>query len=338
MARQRQISAAYELFVTSAPLLSPGVRDADAVMVTFTVRHGLGDNVAELLGKLKSASGGILQKSYAYKRLQGYTRSVNRARVVVPSPLGYVGRVSTTELTHGAYGWHPHIHELWFFDRRLQAAEIVALQSTLFKAWTVACAAVGLPSPKEFGVDKLGRRHGVGVDCRRALSAEEYLTKFGHDRAWGPEREMASQHCKGKGAKGRTAFQLLYDYSQGDASAGGLFRVFAEATLGRHQHEWSKNIRERLAGLGYADVLKSDEELASSTERDARFLGALTDADFAALNAAERHGVEAHGELLLRCKLEGFASAIAWLRARPWYGSRDLRPPPAQKAPANAGA
>jgi hypothetical protein len=330
--RQAQIRAAYDLFVTSAPefsdLHSRAVsRWGDAVMVTFTIRHGAGDDLADLLGKLKEADR-IQQRTYAYKSLMGYTRTVKGRRVRVSSKLGYVGRISTTEMTHGLNGWHPHLHQLWFFDRRLTAAEIEDFRAALFKEWLTACGSVDLPLPLEFAEhqdrDGLTVRKAVGVDCRRALSAEEYLTKFGHDRSWGPEREMASQHIKGARKGGRTPFQLLYDYGQGDARAGELFADFAEATLGRHQVEFSHRLRKRLVELGLNEVLASDEELAAQLGEDSRLLGELTDADFEALCTLDRvrsplQWLEPFGMTLHICKHQGFDAAIQWIRSLPSY-------------------
>lgn len=313
LGRQREIAAAYDVFVGSKARLRNGVRNGDAMLVTLTLRHGVGDDLETLLDALKLGDR-TAQKSYGYKRLVGYKRTVNKVRVSVPSELDYVGRISATELTHGKNGWHPHLHQLWFFGRRLTGEEVERIRADLFEAWSAACVKVGLPVPLEFS--KGGR--ALGVDVRRALSAEEYLTKFAHERQWAPEREIASQHSK-KGRGGRTAFQLLADYAQGDREAGGLFRVFAGATLGRHQLQWSRGLLERLRELGFDDVLASDEELAASRDDGAALLGELGDAEWTALVDASRFGIEAHGTTLAIAKHSGFEAAVVFLRGLPSY-------------------
>lgn len=313
LGRQREIAAAYDLFVGSKGRLRPGVRNGDAMLVTLTLRHGVGDDLETLLDGLKLADRNG-QKSYGYKRLVGYRRTVNKVRVSVPSEVAYVGRISATELTYGKNGWHPHLHQLWFFDRRLGADEVERIRADLFAAWRAACMKVGLPAPLEFS--KGGR--ALGVDVRRAMSAEEYLTKFAHERQWAPEREMASQHTK-KARGGRTAFQLLADYAQGDREAGALFRTFAGATLGRHQLQWSRGLLERLRELGYDDVLASDEELAAGRDEGASLLGELGDAEWTALVEASRYGIEAHGTTLAVAKRSGFAAAVEFLRGLPSF-------------------
>ena len=336
--RQRLVSAAYDLFVHSAPLATDlipqsgehgitrePVRWGDAMMATFTIKHGIGDDFGELFGKLKQADD-HMQKSYAYKRLCGYVRTVRGRRTRVPSSLDYVGRITATEVTYGFNGAHPHSHQLWFFDRRLSDKEEARLRSELFQAWSAACQAVGLPAPVEFVVRE-GKIHWVGVDVRRALSAEEYMTKFGHERQWSPAKEMASQHIKAARKGGRTPFQLLWDYGQGDEQAGGLFVAYAEATLGRHQLEFSKGLRRRLVEAGLREVVEAtDEELAAKLAEDSRFLGQLEADEHEALTTLE-HVVsldeyekkEPFGWFLKLCKLEGFDSAVVWVRALPSY-------------------
>lgn len=315
LGRQGEIAAAYNLFVGGKPELRPGVRDGDAMLVTLTVRHGVGDDLGVLLDALKLADR-TQQKSYGYKCLVGFKRTVNKVRVSVPSEVAYIGRISATELTHGQNGWHPHLHQLWFFDRRLTSQEVERIRADLFQAWRAACVKVGLPAPLEFS--KGGR--ALGVDVRRALSAEEYLTKFAHERQWSPEREIASQHSKG-GRSGRSAFQLLADYAQGDQHAGALFRVFAGATLRRHQLQWSQGLLERLRELGYDEVLASDEELAAGRDEGARLMGELGDAEWSALVGAARFGIEAHGTTLAIAKSSGFDAAVAFLRSLPSFES-----------------
>lgn len=320
MGRQKQIQRAYDLFQQT--------KHSDVLMVTFTVPHGWSDKTATTLAMLKDADRAHMQKSWGYRTLVGYSRTVKGVKVRVPSPLAYVGRVSATEITYGKNGAHPHLHQLWFFDRRLKSGEVESLRADLFKVWRDACVAAGLPEPREFAPGSPGRRgKPLGVDVRRALSAAEYLAKFGNERTWGPEKEMASAHVK-TSKKGRSPFQLLYDAATGDDAAGELFRDFAEATLGRHQLEFSHSLRRRLEELGVDDLDASDEELAAQLADDSTKLGTLTDADFVALCTYDPYAVSADpkkrppspfGTMLAMCKLAGFDAALRWLRTLPTY-------------------
>lgn len=349
--RQAHIRAAYDLFIThpSVPRFCDvstrqELSTGDALMVTLTIRHGIGDDLAGLFSRLKQADREVLQKSYWYKQVHGYTlvrrcepddfgaypveKASKKGKVSVKhyrklrfqSSMGYVGRVTTSEINYGGNGWHPHLHQLWFFDRRLSAEEIESFRASLFQEWKAACLAVGLPAPREAWYDRnSGMLRHVGVDVRRALSADEYLTKFGRERDWGPEKEMASCHKVGR-SKSKTPFQLLWEYgSQGNKQSGALFARYAEATFGAHQVEFSKGLRKRLLELGLDDILKSDEELAASMETDALKLGELNDEDFEALCGAERiEGMpDAFGLLLNFAKTQGFDFAVKWLRSLP---------------------
>jgi hypothetical protein len=321
LGRQAQIQRCYDLFQQA--------KSSDVMMVTFTVPHGWADKTADTLDMLKDADRGHMQKSWGYRVLVGHTRTVKGVKVRFPSTLDYVGRISATEITYGKNGAHPHLHQLWFFDRRLKASEIEGMRSALFKEWKSACVAAGLPEPMEFAPSsRAGRRgHALGVDVRRALSAAEYISKFGSERTWGPEKEMASSHVK-KAKKGKTPFQLLYDASLGDEASGDLFRDYAAATLGRHQLEFSHSLRRRLEELGVDDLDVSDEELAQQLAEESSQLGTLTDADFEALcnydpclyaKDSAKPGPDPFGTVLALCKSSGFDKAIAWVRSLPSY-------------------
>jgi hypothetical protein len=322
LGRQKQIQRCYDLFQQS--------KKSDVMMMTFTVPHGWSDKTATTLAMLKDADRGHMQKSWGYRTLVGYSRTVKGVKVRVASPLAYVGRVSATEITYGKHGAHPHLHQLWFFDRRLTAKEVEQLRADLYREWASACVAAGLPRPQEFTPPLRAGNRGkaLGVDVRRALSAAEYMAKSGNaERTWGPEKEMASAHVK-TSKKGRSPFQLLFDAANGDDKAGELFRDFAAATLGRHQLEFSHSLRRRLEELGVDDLDASDEELARQLAEDSVKLGTLTDSDFTALcnfdpyTMGHKPGVlapNAFGTLLAICKLSGFDDAIRWLRTLPTY-------------------
>lgn len=323
LGRQKQIQRAYDLFQK--------FKHSDVMMVTFTVPHGWSDKTATTLAMLKDADRAHMQKSWGYRTLVGYTRTVKGVKVRFDSPLAYVGRVSATEITYGKNGAHPHLHQLWFFDKRLTRDEVEDLRATLYREWADACEAAGLPRPQEFTSPQRAGSRGkaLGVDVRRALSAAEYMSKSGNtERTWGPEKEMASAHVK-HAKKGRSPFQLLYDAAaKGDDAAGELFRDFAAATLGRHQLEFSHSLRRRLEELGVDDLDATDEELAAQLADDSTKLGTLTDADFSALCAYDPYSVSddpkkrppnPFGTLLVMCKLSGFDAALQWLRSLPTY-------------------
>lgn len=316
LSRQAQIKGCYEAFKAQPA--------ADTLMITFTIKHGITDLLTDLFDLLKTADRKHLQKSYGYKKLVGYKRTLKGASVAVASAYGYAGRISTTEITHGKSGWHPHSHQLWFFDKKLSAKEIEEIRKLLFKAWKAACKAVGLPAPIEFHTDPLtGKKKAIGVDVRRALTADEYMAKFGTGavRKWAPEKEMASSHVKTAKHGGRSAFEILADAADGCKDSAALFRVYADATLGRHQLEFSTGLKKRLRTLApdvFDEVELSDDVLAAQEGSDSNLIGTLTDADYTAL-CKHKGPVEPFGTCLYLAKTQGFDAAVKWIRSLPTY-------------------
>lgn len=275
-----------------------------AYMLTFTTRHGVGDSAAFLVGAVKEAMQ-LLQKSQAWKEVTR-TKALQRPRSTSLHPMGYVGRITALEATHGANGWHPHEHQLWFYRRELTVLELAEVERRLFAAWREACLAVGLPEPVE----------GVGLDVRRAESAADYVAKAGMERRWGVEKELAGSHVKVARKKGRSVFQLLYDASQGDSQAGALFVEFANTFKGRHQLQFSRTLLAYLRDHGHDIKVDTSEEgdqaLASELEADSQLLGELTEHDFERIVCND-----AHATVLLMVKKHGFDRAVQFIRELP---------------------
>jgi hypothetical protein len=309
-ARQAQIVAVYEAFEAA------GIHGG-AYMLTFTVKHGLGDSCLDTVTKMKDA----MQRFTKSPEFKAVTRKVPLKRVQHNSLpyFGYVGRIAALEVTHGTRnGWHPHEHHLWFFNRTLTPVDVAQLKIVLFNAWHDACLGAGLKAP----VRKFG------LDIRRALSAADYLTKFGTERKWGPEKEIASSHSKAGTAdvgKGRTPMQILLDSFTENANSGGndftfnadagLFRDYAKAFKGRHQLQFSDSLREwmRLNGVQDVDCSENgDNELASALQAESVLAMTVADTDFA-LVVFHR----AQFEVLRICKQEGFEAAARFMANLP---------------------
>lgn len=296
--------------------------DGSCYMLTFTIKHGIGDDVDELLTKYKEAMQ-HLQKTHAWKeatRLKGLKRPQTGSMPF----LGYIGRIANLEVTHGLRnGWHPHEHHLWFFRRELTVKEVATLRDRLFDAWSTSCKAVGLPAPVK--TIKVGNsvRH-LGLDIRKAFSAEEYLTKYGQftpegekrERRWGPENELAGAHVKAARLKGKTPFQLLYDGAQGDKFARERFVEFANAFLGRHQLQFSRTLKAFLASLPKAIVVDDsedgDRQHASRLDGNSQLLASLTDHQF---DKVVRN--KAHGLVQIIARNQGLAAAVNFIAGLP---------------------
>lgn len=219
------------------------------VLVTFTLSHNRGDRLRDVLG--------VLLKSYERmkqgKRYHSFKHQTN-----------LVGSVRALEVTHGANGWHPHLHVLFFIRGKFDAD---VLKEFFFDRWA----------------HQLKRNHAsalfdYGVDVRTGdKDVAEYVAKFGHEPLkdagrWGLEHELTKSPAKrSKGDAGRSPLQLLADYAGGDKQAGAIWKEYAVTFKGKRQLVWSKGLRAIL-GLGQE---KTDEEIAKEEREDAILLAAL---------------------------------------------------------------
>lgn len=212
------------------------------LMPTFTAPHQRKDSLAQTLDRIKKALRTMASWT-PYRQLQ--------------ERLGVTGRIIATEITHGeANGWHPHFHELWFFDRG--GVDLVELEAQLYGMWRKACLKAGLGEPS--------RKHGVVV--QHGSRAAQYVSKMG-DKEWGLSDEIAKASSKGGRGGSRSAWQLLDCMIDPEATpahqkrAEALFREYAEATKGTQQLRWTPGLKKR-----YAIVEMNDEELCAQAEED----------------------------------------------------------------------
>jgi hypothetical protein len=219
------------------------LQGGQVLMPTFTVRHGHKDPLVETLDLIKKALRSM-GMSRRYKQLH--------------DRLGVQGRIIATEITHGeANGWHPHFHELWFFE--CSGIDVVALEQDLFQMWRAACIKFGLGAPS--------RERGVVV--QDGSRAAQYVSKMG-DKEWTLADEISKASSKGGRKGSSSAWELLDCMLDPESSqkqqdrAKGLFREYAEATKGRRQLVWSPGLKKR-----YAIVEMDDEELCSQKEEEA---------------------------------------------------------------------
>jgi hypothetical protein len=209
------------------------------MLVTLTIPHGLGDDVAAITDKLIKAWDSV-------KR--------NRAGREVLQLLGQVGTIRSMEVTYGENGFHPHLHILLFVDKPVTPFQV---QFLLAPIWQKACVKQGLPKPSD--------KHGCKVDDGSKAAA--YCSK------WGIESEMTRGHTKTAAqGKGMTPWDMLRAVlHDNDEQAGKLFQVYYEAFKGRRQLCWSKGLKDLLA---VADL--TDEEIAAQEQETSTELARLT--------------------------------------------------------------
>ncbi len=211
----------------------------DVALVTLTFPHQREDDLQVMMKRLKDAR----------NKLRG-GKMASRLR----QDVGLVGLVRALEVTYGERnGWHPHVHELWFMEKPLEAA---LLKERIGKSWRSEAVKAGFQEPTV----------AHGVDVRDGTWAASYAAK------WGLEAELTKGHSKKGRGERRTPFDLLRCYVAGKERGkwGGLFREYAAAFAGGHQLHWSKGLKKKV-GLKN----KSDEEINTETRESAEVVGRL---------------------------------------------------------------
>lgn len=277
---------------------SPARTGKLAVSITLTVRHGVGHSAAKLL----TAMGGALRRMRA-----------NRRVIDLRKRYGYQGQIRALEVTYGhANGWHPHFHEVWFFDTKLWSeSTAVAMQAEISKAWIAAVVTGGLPAPAA----------DVGCVVKIIDTPRDYEGKGnasidgvdGDGEGWDAADEITRAIAK-TAKRGRMApFDLLVHGEE------GLFREYAKAFQGKRQLTWSPGLK----GHFWIEE-KDDEEIAGEVE-DSEGVPVL------AISAVDWiHAVRVHDELaaivLDLVELRGAEAAVAELQ-RLGLAARVLAPP-----------
>lgn len=199
-----------------------------AVMITFTFPHTQNEALKDLLKSFK-ASLKLLRKGGTWSR---------KLKAV-----GYAGLIRSLEITHGANGWHPHTHELWFVNENLNEEEF---KEFILNKWFDACNQAGLIAENKQD-DFLKHAIDIKFNC----STSYYLAKFDDKSNWGIDREMARASSKKGKKSGKHPFALA------DENKDDLFLEYTKAIKGTAQIYWSRGLKD-LVGLNEI----SDEEAA----------------------------------------------------------------------------
>lgn len=168
------------------------------VMVTFTIRHHYGADLEVLRRGLMTA--------FRKTRQRGTVQRMWKRMVAAT--------IRAFEVTHGAHGWHPHVHVLVQTERwsDQERAELV-------RTWRQVVAKV------------LGEKHipdeDIGIKWSRPIrsaTGASYLTKLGLEMSWGEKRA--------RGVRSRGPWSIARDAVDGDAQSVMLWRDYERATKG----------------------------------------------------------------------------------------------------------
>lgn len=182
-------------------------------------------------------------------------KSVRRVR----ASLGHVGFIRTAEVTHGANGWHPHLHPLHLFSRPVSVAEVVVLHQVQFRAWSAAAARLGLVAPSSAAQDL----HVVAGEHAHQELADYFVKASYAPSAESVGWEMTSTQTKTRTRAGdsSTPWDLLRSvYVNGDADALDLWHAWEAGSRGKRAISWSRGLR---AAVGL-EAEASDEEIVEA--------------------------------------------------------------------------
>lgn len=213
--------------------------------------------------------------------------AVSRDKTVrsVRSALGLVGTIRAAEVTHGANGWHPHLHPVHLFARPISDDGVAALHSAQFAAWSRAAGRLGFDAPS---VEAQDLHRVTGAKAHAELG--DYFTKASYVPT--PEAvgwEMTSTQTKSRSrGKGRTPWEILRSvYSEGDADSLDLWRVWERDSKGKRALTWSRGLRK---AVGF-DAEATDEEIAEAEVGTASDTGFVI-VDWSPVRANPRLGAE----------------------------------------------
>jgi hypothetical protein len=186
------------------------------VMLSLTVRHGLGHD-------LRTVRKGIAN---AFRRL---INGAPWARFKAKYGLRHL--IRAMELTHGANGWHPHLHIQVFLDAPLDEIRTAAAKAWLNKRW-LDCVLRVLGA--EHAPDD---EHGVNI---RPTKRGDYAFKMA--------LELADPGTKQARADHRTPWQIAADFTAyGRASDAALWQSYCVGMRGAQMQHWSLELRDATA-------------------------------------------------------------------------------------------
>lgn len=206
--------------------------DYFSVLATYTFRHNIGMRLPTML-----------------RQMQESFKAVKSGRMwqLIKSEYMLVGSVKALEITYGANGWHPHIHELILVKRKMieeynqnSTDEFaLSLYHQMSSRWTEALANVGLS-----GLD------GVAFDLRSSKEdVAEYVSKWGklpsgvNLNVKADEVAYSVSKTPADGSLGVLDILYMAEHSEKHAN---LYREYHAATKGRSQLQWSRGLKALL--------------------------------------------------------------------------------------------
>lgn len=196
------------------------------MMITYTVRHNLGDTLNSLSDVMTNAIR-FVHSGAPYQRIKNF--------------YNIVGGISSTEvLFNPSTGWHYHKHQLVFVKGRLKSYK--SLENWIYSRYTSYLNKLGYDSNKGIGV-----KITSNFDNNKIVA--DYISK------WGVEKELTRND--NKSSIGFNPFELL-----DNDKYHSRFIEYSITMQGRRKLTWSKGLR-KLCGL--VEIEFDDDLLAQES-------------------------------------------------------------------------
>jgi hypothetical protein len=128
-----------------------------ALFVTRTIPHSAEDKLGVTLGLLAEG-----RRYVSNQKLVKESRKAAR----------YIGGIASKEITYGVNGWHPHSHDVEYYERDISLEDIATLSSVYYDYLSRFYS--------RNGFDGLSRQHGVRIEQVQldATALARYVTKL----------------------------------------------------------------------------------------------------------------------------------------------------------------
>ena len=162
--------------------------ESSKLMWTGTLRHGVENKLGVMCKTITKSWTGMIS-GWQKKKLERY---------------GFLGAARVVDVTHGCNGYHPHIHAILYFDRKLTEEEMGEVYEILYGKWAKEIEKAGYGRPL--------RERCVLEEARSAEDVSSYMARsMGLGTYFAGVREVVSTMGKKAKAGHRTIGQIYKD-------------------------------------------------------------------------------------------------------------------------------
>ena len=219
------------------------------LMITQTLSHSKNDKLKPLLKDLKASN--------AYLKAGSFRTNLEK-------DFGFYSAVRAIETTHSRVnGWHPHLHEIWYFKKSLTVKQVIELKERLFFKYLHKLKLKGRSASDLRGLDisfcvregteisKYSTATKMPIDLSLKVdgssSAALYVTKF--------DKELTMDFTKLQKQQNVSFFGVLARYSETNNKADSdLIIEFVDAMHGQRRLNIPKSMK-----LYFVDVEKVED-------------------------------------------------------------------------------